>query len=428
MKKRLIAVVLTIVMLFCALPMSASAVAPSTLSELISASISSGRNYYNIPTDMTVNTDTIVPYGFTLYLPSGVKLTLNAQLTVVGSFVNYGTVINPEKLFGYSAQQYDPNYYYWFFLTHGYYPSDYYGTYPVYPGYPVYIPDAPIFFPGNITNDYLNNLYLYLKNLGYSDADIIKYISSLQGINYYSCSAPYANIVSGTTVKFNTSITLTSDTTGASIYYTTDGSTPDTTSTLYTGAIPVNKTDVVIKAIAVKSGYKNSNIITFSYKTTIPISFTDLGAYTLKLTPSLVTLVQAKVIADAATLNPDGSVSYDELLTWLRAVGVNTSNMVINEDYITNKSTLSYEDFSYVTYRALIKTPSVLSSPKNSSKETLGKLKYGSEVTATPSILRAGIMSLVEAGLFYGSDFHPKAAATRAYAFYMLAQVYNTLH
>jgi uncharacterized protein (TIGR02145 family) len=46
------------------------------------------------------------------------------------------------------------------------------------------------------------------------------------------------------------SVTLSSVAAGATIYYTTDGSTPTNTSTLYTGAIPVGSTDTV-KAIVV---------------------------------------------------------------------------------------------------------------------------------------------------------------------------------
>ena len=262
---------------------------------------------------------------------------------------------------------------------------------------------------------------------GYYTSDMWYYSNNNQYWGYFTCGVPSANVMSGSTVAFNTPVTLTSPTPGASIYYTTDGSTPNTTSTLYTGPILVNKTNMVIKAIAVKSGYTNSPIVTFNYKTSTTLSFADLGLHAAKLTPSLITLVQAKIINDSTTLNPDGSISFDELVGWLAAVGINTDKAAINTDYITDKNALSYEDFAYVCYRVLLKTPSVLSSPKFSSKETLGRLKYGAEVTVTPSMLRAGVMSMVEAGLFYGNDFHPKAAATRAYAFYMLAKVYRTL-
>jgi hypothetical protein len=51
---------------------------------------------------------------------------------------------------------------------------------------------------------------------------------------------------------------------GASIYYTLDGTTPDESSTLYSGAIVLSATTVV-KAIASKSGVTSSDVATATY-------------------------------------------------------------------------------------------------------------------------------------------------------------------
>lgn len=61
------------------------------------------------------------------------------------------------------------------------------------------------------------------------------------------------------------SVTLSDTTAGASIYYTTDGSTPSLASTLYTGAFTVSASSTTVRAIAVKSGMTNSSIASAVY-------------------------------------------------------------------------------------------------------------------------------------------------------------------
>ncbi len=73
-----------------------------------------------------------------------------------------------------------------------------------------------------------------------------------------------SNVPSGDVVK-GTAVTLTTETAGATIYYTTDGKYPTTASNVYTAPIVINDT-VTIKAIAVKAGMNNSGMVTFTYK------------------------------------------------------------------------------------------------------------------------------------------------------------------
>lgn len=65
-------------------------------------------------------------------------------------------------------------------------------------------------------------------------------------------------------VASGTQVTLSSTTSGTSIYYTTDNSTPTTSSTLYTTAITVSGSET-IKAIAVMTGMINSDVMSVDY-------------------------------------------------------------------------------------------------------------------------------------------------------------------
>lgn len=94
--------------------------------------------------------------------------------------------------------------------------------------------------------------------------------------------APTVNLAAGTYTE-NQSVTLTSSTEGATIYYTTDGSEPTITggvpagtTAVYTAPIAVTGTEgesitTTIKAIAVKDRMQNSSVEKFTYTIHIPV-------------------------------------------------------------------------------------------------------------------------------------------------------------
>ena len=76
-------------------------------------------------------------------------------------------------------------------------------------------------------------------------------------------AAPVFSVPAGE-VNAGTSVTVTTATEGAKIYYTTDGSAPTSSSKEYTGVIEIKET-VTIKAIAVKKGMVDSDVATVAY-------------------------------------------------------------------------------------------------------------------------------------------------------------------
>jgi hypothetical protein len=73
----------------------------------------------------------------------------------------------------------------------------------------------------------------------------------------------------GGTYSTAQSVTISDTSSGVSIYYTTDGSTPTTASTRYTTPIPVSTT-TTIRAIAAGSGWTNSAVGSATYTIQIP--------------------------------------------------------------------------------------------------------------------------------------------------------------
>jgi hypothetical protein len=87
--------------------------------------------------------------------------------------------------------------------------------------------------------------------------------SATYTINLPAAATPTFSPAAGTYASAQT-VTISDSTSGATIYYTTDGSTPTTSSSVYSSAISVSTTET-IKAIATASGHSQSAVGSAAY-------------------------------------------------------------------------------------------------------------------------------------------------------------------
>jgi hypothetical protein len=128
--------------------------------------------------------------------------------------------------------------------------------------------DAELNSPFGIGMDLSGNLYI---------ADMSNQrIRLVEGLGISPATAPEFTPKPGTFAKPLT-VTVKDTTSGAVIYYTTNGKTPSSASTKYTGPISVASTET-IEAIAVASGYSNSSVTSGLYTILPPVASLKLAA------------------------------------------------------------------------------------------------------------------------------------------------------
>lgn len=95
-------------------------------------------------------------------------------------------------------------------------------------------------------------------------------------------------------------VTIASTTPGATIYYTTDGTTPSASGTIYNGPVTIG-TSLVLRAIAVKGGMANSPVSIAAYtiqilKTANPVFTPNPGNFTTPLMISINSTTNGSII------------------------------------------------------------------------------------------------------------------------------------
>jgi len=135
-------------------------------------------------------------------------------------------------------------------------------------------------------------------------------------------ATPVLSVASGT-YNATQSVTITDATPGATIYYTTDGTTPSTSSSVYSGPIAVSST-MTIEAIAEAKNYKPSAVASANYTITpafnlaprdgsatgVTIQSGGVAKYVLIVTPVGSSTLIAPVTLTATGLPPGSTATF----------------------------------------------------------------------------------------------------------------------
>ena len=113
--------------------------------------------------------------------------------------------------------------------------------------------------------DSVNGRIINFSNGSFSVTSVISssHVRPIRAIMGDTAARPFASLQAGTYEGLR-SITLTSLTEGANIYYTLNGSAPGSSSTKYSGPITISASST-LKAIAIKDGMKPSKIMSETY-------------------------------------------------------------------------------------------------------------------------------------------------------------------
>ena len=117
-------------------------------------------------------------------------------------------------------------------------------------------------------------------------------VSAAYSIGSSVAAPPSFGVAAGTYTSAQ-SVSISDSTPGAVIYYTTNGTTPTTTSTPYSGAVTVS-TSETLKAVAIAGGYSQSAVASATYTINLPAAVPAFS-----VAAGTYTSVQAVAISDS---------------------------------------------------------------------------------------------------------------------------------
>jgi hypothetical protein len=169
--------------------------------------------------------------------------------------------------------------------------------------------DATIYYTTNGTTPTTSST-AYTGPITVSSTETLKAIAAATGDDDSAVASAAYNITPPARVSTPTfspaagtytstqSVTISDATSGATIYYTTNGTTPGTSSTEYTGPITVSTTET-LEAMAVAKGYTDSTIASAVY--TISPSLPSVATPTFSPAAGTYTSAQSVTISDATS-------------------------------------------------------------------------------------------------------------------------------
>ena len=137
----------------------------------------------------------------------------------------------------------------------------------------------------------------YSGDANYSPSSASSFTETVVAVQPPAAATPIFSPAAGSYTSAQ-SVSITDATSGATIYYTTDGSAPTTSSTQYSGTITVGSTET-IHAIAVATGYANSAVATATYTINLPPA-----SFSLSASPSASTINGSASATFTLTVTP----------------------------------------------------------------------------------------------------------------------------
>ncbi|HOV15478.1 MAG TPA: chitobiase/beta-hexosaminidase C-terminal domain-containing protein, partial [Spirochaetota bacterium] len=129
-----------------------------------------------------------------------------------------------------------------------------------------------ILTPNSLGDTIILKTNAYKYGFAYSELKQEKYVFKVTEVNMTPQPGSYDTAQT---------VTLSCALAGSSIYYTVNGSAPDSTATLYTTPINVNS-ETTIRAVAIKNGFKDSNEVTGIYKMQVSAPYFSAPSGTYK--------------------------------------------------------------------------------------------------------------------------------------------------